>query len=50
MHVAFVENSFCISAESSLLANKEDSAEIQNEFSTNATCIDSKKYKSYKLI
>ena len=31
-------------------ANKEDSAEIQNEFSTNATCIDSKKYKSYKLI
>ena len=30
--------------------NKEDSAEIQNEFSTNATCIDSKKYKSYKLI
>ena len=31
-------------------ANKEDSAEIQNEFSKNATCIDSKKYKSYKLI
>ena len=31
-------------------ANKEDSAEIQNEFSANATCIDSKKYKSYKLI
>jgi hypothetical protein len=31
-------------------ANKEDSAEIQNEFSTNARCIDSKKYKSYKLI
>ena len=31
-------------------ANKEDSAEIQSEFSTNATCIDSKKYKSYKLI
>ena len=31
-------------------ANKEDSAEIQDEFSTNATCIDSKKYKSYKLI
>ncbi len=31
-------------------ANKEDSAEIQSEFSANATCIDSKKYKSYKLI
>ena len=31
-------------------ANKEESAEIQSEFSTNATCIDSKKYKSYKLI
>ena len=31
-------------------ANNEDSAEIQNEFSTNAICIDSKKYKSYKLI
>lgn len=31
-------------------AYKEDSAEIQDEFSTNATCIDSKKYKSYKLI
>ena len=30
--------------------NNEDSAEIQNEFSTNAICIDSKKYKSYKLI
>ena len=31
-------------------ANREDSAEIQSEFSVNATCIDSKKYKSYKLI
>ncbi|MGB1067870.1 MAG: hypothetical protein ACPGYH_03220 [Gammaproteobacteria bacterium] len=31
-------------------ANKEDSAQIQSEFSANATCIDSKKYKSYKLI
>ena len=31
-------------------ANKEESAEIQSEFSINATCIDSKKYKSYKLI
>ena len=31
-------------------ANKEDSAEIQSEFSANAKCIDSKKYKSYKLI
>ena len=31
-------------------ANKEESAEIQSEFSTNATCVDSKKYKSYKLI
>ena len=30
--------------------SNEDSAEIQNEFSTNAICIDSKKYKSYKLI
>ena len=30
--------------------NNEDSAEIQNEFSANAICIDSKKYKSYKLI
>ena len=30
--------------------NNEDSAEIQNEFSTNAICIESKKYKSYKLI
>ena len=30
--------------------NNEDSVEIQNEFSTNAICIDSKKYKSYKLI
>ena len=27
-----------------------DSLEIQNEFSENATCIDSKKYKSYKLL
>ena len=27
-----------------------DSAEIQSEFSTNTSCIDSKKYKSYKLI
>ena len=31
-------------------ANNKDSAEIQSEFSANATCIDSKKYKSYKLI
>ena len=31
-------------------ADKEESAEIQSEFSTNATCVDSKKYKSYKLI
>tara|TARA_E500000178_G_scaffold294762_1_gene300242 strand:- start:74 stop:814 length:741 start_codon:yes stop_codon:yes gene_type:complete len=31
-------------------SNKEDSAQIQSEFSANATCIDSKKYKSYKLI
>ena len=31
-------------------ANNKDSVEIQSEFSANATCIDSKKYKSYKLI
>ena len=30
--------------------NNIDSAEIQSEFSTNTSCIDSKKYKSYKLI
>ena len=30
--------------------NNKDSAEIQKEFSANARCIDSKKYKSYKLI
>ena len=30
--------------------NNKDSAEIQSEFSTNTSCIDSKKYKSYKLI
>ena len=30
--------------------NNKDSAEIQSEFSTNTSCLDSKKYKSYKLI
>jgi len=30
--------------------NNIDSAEIQSEFSTNTSCIDSKKYKSYKLL
>lgn len=30
--------------------NNIDSAEIQSEFSTNTSCLDSKKYKSYKLI
>ena len=30
--------------------NNKDSAEIQSEFFTNTSCLDSKKYKSYKLI